>query len=98
MCGRLPPVLNVLVFLAIVIFLDWQMTVMCAAMGVVAILIMRVTGRVAQHYSNQNAVEGGKLASLLIQMVQAFKYLRATAGFGAFQRRIGVSAEALQQR
>src|SRR5213075_1063894 len=37
--------------------------------------------------------ENANLSSLLIQMIQAFKYLRSTAGLGVFSRKISESAE-----
>ena len=87
-----PPTLNVVVFFSIVLWLDWRLTVLCALMGLCAVAILGVTGRIALQTSNALAKENGELSSLLIQMVQAFKYLRATAGFGVFEDRIGASA------
>jgi subfamily B ATP-binding cassette protein MsbA len=88
-----PPALNVLLFLGIVCWLDWRLTAVLALMGLCVIAVIGVTGRIALQASQAVAREGGILASLLIQMVQAFKYLRATAGFGAFQEKIGESAK-----
>jgi subfamily B ATP-binding cassette protein MsbA len=87
-----PPALNVVVFFGIVLWLDWQLTLMCALMGLCAIAVLGFTGRIGVQASNVQARENGILASLLIQMVQAFKYLRATAGFGTFEEKIGASA------
>jgi ABC-type multidrug transport system fused ATPase/permease subunit len=90
-----PPTLNVAVFFAIVLWLDWRLTMLCLLMGLCAAVVLRVTGRIAQNASRATVTEGSVLTSLLIQMVQAFKYLRATAGFRTFEDRIGSSSERL---
>ena len=82
-----------MVFSGIVLWLDWRLTLMCGVMGLCAIAIIGITGRVAQRASHVLATENSTLSGLLIQMVQAFKYLRATAGLGVFQKKIGASAE-----
>jgi ABC-type multidrug transport system fused ATPase/permease subunit len=87
-----PPALNVVVFFGIVLWLDWRLTVLCALMGLCAVAVVGITGRIAAQTSTTLARENGALSSLLIQMVQAFKYLRATAGFGVFEEKIGASA------
>jgi subfamily B ATP-binding cassette protein MsbA len=88
-----PPAFNIAVFFTIVVWLDWRMTLACAAMGLCAIAIIGVTGAIAQRASAVLVRENAILSSLLIQMIQAFKYLRSTAGLGTFQTKIGESAE-----
>jgi subfamily B ATP-binding cassette protein MsbA len=90
-----PPALNALVFFGMVMWLDWRLTLICAAMGLVAIALTRLTGRFAVTASQLTVKENSYLTSLLIQMVQAFKYLRATAGFGTFEKRIEGASERL---
>jgi subfamily B ATP-binding cassette protein MsbA len=88
-----PPTLNILVFFVIVLWLDWRLTVACGLMGLCAIAVVGVTGRIAVQASRAQSKENAILSSLLIQVVQAFKYLRATAGFKVFADKIGASAE-----
>ncbi len=88
-----PPALNILVFFAMVMWLDWKLTMICGAMAFCAIALVGITGRIAAMASRAVTKESSTLTSLLIQLVQAFKYLRATAGFGVFQQKIGESAE-----
>lgn len=90
-----PPALSILVFFGIVLWLDWRLTALCVLMGLCAVVLLRLTGRVARNASRATVKEGSTVTSLLIQMVQAFKYLRTTAGFGTFEERIGSSAERL---
>ncbi|HEX4450476.1 MAG TPA: ABC transporter ATP-binding protein [Kofleriaceae bacterium] len=87
------PVFNIAVFSAIVLWLDWSLTLVCGVMGFCAIAIIGITGRIAQRASRVLARENALLSGLLIQLVQSFKYLRATAGLGVFQSKIGASAE-----
>lgn len=91
------PGINALVFLAIVLFLDWQTTLVCLAMAVVAILVVRVSGRVARRTSDVTVTESGNLTAFLVQMVQGFKYLRATGLFGRFKDRIEQSSDRLMR-
>ncbi len=87
------PVFNIAVFSAIVLWLDWSLTLVCGVMGICAIVIIGITGRIAQRASRVLARENALLSGLLIQLVQSFKYLRATAGLGVFESKIGASAE-----
>jgi subfamily B ATP-binding cassette protein MsbA len=87
------PALNIIVFFSIVIWLDWRLTAMCVLMGVCVVVLIGITGRISARASRALTKEHTLLSSLLIQMVQAFKYLRATGGFGAFEQKIGGSAE-----
>ncbi len=88
-----PPTINIIVFFAIVLWLDWQLTLVCGVMGICAIAIIGFTGAIAQRASRVLAKENALLSSLLIQVIQGFKYLRATAGLGVFAKKIGESAE-----
>lgn len=93
----LPPTLNIVVFFAIVLVLDWHITIVGIALGLVVFALMRVAGRIARRYSAITSVEGETLSSLLIQSIHSFKYLRATATFAKFQERIDASTERLAQ-
>jgi len=88
-----PPTFNIIVFFGIVVWLDWRLTAVCGLMGLVAIAIIGFTGSIAHRASAVLAKENAILSSLLIQMIQAFKYLRSTAGLGVFERKITESAE-----
>ena len=91
----LPPAINVAIFFVIVFLLDWQLTAAAMLMGLVLVAIVQVTGKLLARYSRANVAEYSALTSLLIQMVQGFKYLRTRAGFPTFQRRIDESADRL---
>lgn len=82
------PLINILVFFAIILTLDWQLTMLVSVMGLMVLLVMRIPSRLGKGYSTTLTVESGVLASLLIQCVQAFKFLKTTAGFDRFRPRI----------
>jgi ABC-type multidrug transport system fused ATPase/permease subunit len=91
----LAPAVNVIVFFGIVVFLDWVMTLACIAMALIAVLVVRVSGRIARRTSDVTAAESASLTALLIQMVHGFKYLRATGLFRRFKDRIERSSDRL---
>jgi ABC-type multidrug transport system fused ATPase/permease subunit len=91
----LPSAINVGVFFLIVLLLDWQLTASCVVMGLLLVVALRFPGRIVREYSAKTTQENGLLATLLIQCVQGFKYLRATASFDRFKRRIDGSAAQL---
>ena len=88
-----PSAVNVIAFFAIVTWLNWHLTLLCVLMGLIAVATLGLTGRVSARASEVQVRENGILTSLLVQMVQSFKYLRATGGFGRFDERIKSSAE-----
>lgn len=93
----LAPLMNVVIFLGIVVLLDWRTTLVCVSMGFVTMWIVGRTGRVAKKSSRVTAAESASLAALVIQAIQAFKYLRSTASFNRLQRRIDVSSDRLAE-
>jgi ABC-type multidrug transport system fused ATPase/permease subunit len=92
-----PPGLNIVVFFALVLVLDWHLTFVCAAIGGITVLFQRVGGRIARRYSTLITDDNAGLTALLIQAIQGFKYLRATRGFNQLQRRIEGSADRLAE-
>ncbi len=88
-----PPAFNITIFFGIVIWLDWRLTAVCGLMGLFAVAVIGFTGAISHRASSVLAKENATLSSLLIQMIQAFKYLRATAGLGVFENKITESAQ-----
>jgi subfamily B ATP-binding cassette protein MsbA len=86
------PLLNVVVFSSIVLWLDWRLTALSLVMVGIAAVVLRLTGGVAVSASRATVAEAAAQTGLLIQMAQAFKYLRATEGFDRFEERINAAA------
>jgi ABC-type multidrug transport system fused ATPase/permease subunit len=88
-----PSAISVIAFFGIVTWLNWRLTLFCVLMGLCAVAVLGFTGRIAARASQVQTRENGLLTSLLVQMVQAFKYLRATGRFDRFEEKIVASAE-----
>ena len=82
-----PPILTSVVFFGIVMTLDWQVTLVCIGVGALELVLLRLPNRLVARYSADMTRESSILTGLLIQTVQAFNYLRATARFAPLQRR-----------
>ncbi|MEO8548729.1 MAG: ABC transporter ATP-binding protein [Kofleriaceae bacterium] len=89
----LSPALSAGLLFLMVCFLDWRLSVVCIAIGLVMIAITRVTGFVIRRYSLVVTRESAGLTSLLIQVLHAFKYLRATGSYGRFEQRVWGTSE-----
>ncbi len=63
------------------LFLNWQFTVFAIFAGGSVLWLLKYFSRLASQYSQQTSRENATLQGLLIQSVQAFKYLKSTAGF-----------------
>ena len=89
----LSPALTASVLFAMVWFLDWRLSLACVAMGLVMIGLTRFTGMIIRRHSIAVSRESSALTSLLIQVLHAFKYLRATGAYERFQARVWSSSE-----
>src|SRR6185503_7770186 len=89
----LSPALSAGVLFIMVVMLDWRMSLVCIAMGLLMVGLTRVTGFVVRRHSVEVSKQMGKLTSLLIQVLHGFKYLRATASYGRFDKRVDATSE-----
>jgi subfamily B ATP-binding cassette protein MsbA len=91
-----PSALNVMVFFVLAFWIDWQFCLLLPLMGMAAYGVQRIVGRITRQYSQVYSAENARLSGLLIQIVQAFKYLRTTATFGRFGKQVDASADQLE--
>ena len=84
----LSPALSASVLFLMACFFEWRVSLVCVAMGFVLIGITRVTGFVIRRHSLAATKESSRLAGLVIQILHAFKYLRATGSYERFDRRV----------
>ncbi len=91
----LSPALSAGMLFVMVWFLDWRLSLACVLMGLVMIGLTRVSGMVIRRHSHTVSKETSALTGLLVQMVHAFKYLRATGAYKRFQRRVWGTSERL---
>lgn len=78
-----------------VCLLDWRLSLLCVAMGIVMVIFTRLTTTIVRRYSHITAAETGTLLSLLVQMLQGFKYLRSTGAYRRFDGRVWSTSERL---
>jgi ABC-type multidrug transport system fused ATPase/permease subunit len=84
----LSPALSAGVLFLMASFFDWRLSLVCVAMGAVMIAVTRFTGFVIRKYSLLATKESSRLTGLVIQLLHAFKYLRATGSYKRFDRRV----------
>jgi len=89
----LSPALSAGLLFLMVCFLDWRLSAVCIVIGLVMIGITRVTGFIIRRYSLIVTKESAGLTSLLIQVLHAFKYLRATGSYSRFEKRVWDTSE-----
>ena len=71
--------INALVYLAIAFALVWRFGAMALLAGIVLLMPFRALSSYVRELSRKHATEEGQLNKLLIQTLQGFKYLTATA-------------------
>jgi subfamily B ATP-binding cassette protein MsbA len=81
----IPSVINASLFFAILLLLDYQLTIAIGIAGGVVLLFLRLPTRLTRQVSKQVSEDSIRLGSLLIQSVQSFKYLAATGRFTRFR-------------
>jgi ABC-type multidrug transport system fused ATPase/permease subunit len=91
----LSPALSSVVLFAMVCFLDWQLSVACVVMGLTLVALTRLTGMVVRRHSIALTQNYARLTNLVVQIVHAFKYLRATASYDRFAHRAWAVSETL---
>ena len=82
---------NALVYLAIAFALAWRFGAMALLAGVVLLALFRNLSGYVRELSRKGATEESQLNKLLIQTLQGFKYLTATAQTGALKYGIHAS-------
>jgi ABC-type multidrug transport system fused ATPase/permease subunit len=80
-----PNVVNLIVFSGILVLLDWQLTLAVTTVGAIVLLALRLPARLTMQMSAKTTAANIRLSSLLIAMMQSFKYLVATGRFPRFR-------------
>jgi subfamily B ATP-binding cassette protein MsbA len=70
--------INALLYLGLAFIVAWRFGIMAFVVGVVLLAMFRTLSGYVRALSRNTATENGNLARLLIQTLQAFKYLTAT--------------------
>lgn len=78
-------------FLVLSLFLNWQFTAFALIAGMVTLYALKYFSRLSGKYSRETSLENAVLQSLLIQTLQAFKYLKSTAAYSRVSNRLSQS-------
>jgi ABC-type multidrug transport system fused ATPase/permease subunit len=86
LCRTLTALTTTGILLGVAIFLDWRISQFIVLAGLLALLIVRNLAALAKRYSRQESGFNRAINEFLIETLQAFKYLKSTAGFSRLQR------------
>ena len=87
--------INSIVYLGIAIWVAWEFGAIALAVGIFILMILRTVREYAHRLSVKTANENGLLSNLLIQALQAIKYLKATDQLDGKGKNINGSIENL---
>ena len=87
--------INSIVYLGLAMWIAWQFGLMAIAVGIFVLMILRTLREYAHRLSVKTANENGLLSNLLIQALQAVKYLKATDQLDGKGKNINDSIENL---
>ena len=82
---------NVVVYSALAFVVAWRFGLMALVVGVALLYLFRHLSSYVRRFSRKMARENGHLAKLLIQFLQAFKYLTATGQVRPLRRTVNAS-------
>ncbi|EGV18412.1 Xenobiotic-transporting ATPase [Thiocapsa marina 5811] len=85
MMGLGSAVITTVIYLGLAFAVAWRFGLMALVIGVLLLLLFRALNRYVRELSRKSVTEHGHLAALLIQTLQAFKYLAATGQVGHFR-------------
>lgn len=85
--------IHALIYLGLAFLLAWRFGLMALMVGMPLTVLFRALSRYVRTLSRQMASENGRLAKLLIQTLQAFKYLSATGQMHTLGHSISQSIE-----
>ncbi len=86
LCSYLVSLFTGLAFLSMVFFIDVNFTLIILTAGVFYYLGFAGINRAISNYSKKITLENSSFNSLLIQLVQSFKYLKSTNSFGSLKK------------
>ncbi len=82
MVGLGSAVITTAIYLGLAFVVAWRFGLMALMIGVLLLLLFRALNLYVRELSRKTVIEQGHLAKLLIQTLQAFKYLTATGQVG----------------
>lgn len=80
-------------YLAIVMLLSWQFGVIAVAAGAALMIIFRKLNERIRELSREASAESSQFSKLLVQSIQAFKYLKSTHQMGRHRKAVKESSD-----
>jgi ABC-type multidrug transport system fused ATPase/permease subunit len=93
--AMVPLVVSIGIYVLFSLRLEWRFTVLAAVFGGGTALLFRTVIRQTAAISRQVSKDEAILSSLVIQLVQGFKYLFSTGSLGALRQRLAVTSDSL---
>ncbi len=87
-CQILSSIGYIAAFFILSLAVNWMITLIAMSFGGGALLILNYFSDLSRKYSYSGTRENGRLQSLLIQSIQFYKYLTATATYGILKEKI----------
>lgn len=87
--------INSITYLSLALFVSWRFGLMAIVAGIFLIIIFKTLSSFVRDISRNFASENGNLSKLLIQAIQAFKYISSTNQIDKLQDKIHTSISSL---
>jgi ABC-type multidrug transport system fused ATPase/permease subunit len=91
----IPNLVNIALFFAILVLLDWRLTLAISLASVVVLVSLRGPARITRKYSDLTTEASIRLSGLIIQTIQSFKYLATTGRFERFRDHTNLAVDDL---
>ncbi|MGE3261157.1 MAG: ABC transporter ATP-binding protein [Bacteriovoracia bacterium] len=90
--AMVPMVISISLYILLSIRVDWRFTVLAGMFGVITALIARMVMKGTSAASRELSQSESSMSSLVVQLLQSFKYLFSTGSLGPLQKKISKSA------
>lgn len=96
-CNYLVGLFTGLAFLSMVFLIDVKFTLIILAVGTLYYLSFSTINKAISNYSKKITIENSGFNSLLIQLVQSFKYLKSTNSFGSMKKMLETNVDNIRR-
>jgi subfamily B ATP-binding cassette protein MsbA len=96
-CSLLISLMTIMVYGTFSLWINWQFTVATVVFGSATLYLFKTVSTRTRRFSFERSREYSRLHGLLIQSLQSFKYMKATAGFRILQHKLYASVNALSR-
>jgi subfamily B ATP-binding cassette protein MsbA len=87
-CNVLIEIITIAVFIGFSFWINWGFTITTIIFGASTLYLLKTISRSTRRYSLQTSSEYATLHSMLIQSLQAFKYMKATHAFNTLGKKL----------